>query len=457
MSLRRAITAGFYGWRIVAALSVTETISYGILAYAFTVFVAPMQAELGWSLATVTGALSLSLLVSGIASLPVGRWLDVHGPRLSMSVGSLAAALLLLAWSYVETLFAYYLVWAGLGIAQAAVLYDPAFAAVAVWFRRRRGLALTVLTFVAGFASVIFIPLAGQLLEAHGWRVAVRWLAAILAVGTIPLHALVLRRRPADLGLQPDGAQVRPGTGVAGAASANPSPTPARRAAPGSVAASAAPQTVESGLGPETIAPGAAPDTPDEPSLTAREAFATPAFLWLTVAFGLSNFVISALAVHIVPLLLAAGREPAQAAFIGGAVGLMALPGRLIFTPLGDVVPRFVIAALLFTTQAAGVTMLLLGTGDALLWAFVIVYGLGFGAITPARAALVADTFGPMHFGRINARMAMVQAGARAAAPVAVGALVTLTQGYAASLVVMVTMAMLAAVSVLFAGRTRAG
>lgn len=448
MSLRRALTAGFYGWRIVAALSVTETISYGILAYAFTVFVAPMQAELGWSLATVTGALSLSLLVSGVASLPVGRWLDAHGPRILMSAGSVAAALLLLAWSYVETLFAYYLVWAALGVAQAAVLYDPAFAAVAVWFRRRRGLALTVLTFVAGFASVIFIPLAGQLLEAHGWRVAVRWLAAILAVGTIPLHALVLRRRPDDLGLRPDGLRVRPVTGVAGAASGHPSPTPTSRAAPDSVEASATPQTV---------AVGAAPETPDEPSLTAREAFATPAFLWLTVAFGLSNFVISALAVHIVPLLLAAGREPAQAAFIGGAVGLMALPGRLVFTPLGDVVPRFVIAALLFTTQAAGVTMLLLGTSDALLWAFVIVYGLGFGAITPARAALVADIFGPMHFGRINARMAMVQAGARAAAPVAVGALVTLTQGYAASLVVMVTMAVLAAVSVLFAGRPRAG
>src|SRR5690606_14971482 len=123
----------------------------------------------------------------------------------------------LLAWSYVDTAFTYYLVWAALGLAQAAVLYDPAFAAVAVWFRRRRGLALTVLTFVAGFASVIFIPLAGQLLEAHGWRVAVRWLSAILAVGTIPLHALVLRRRPDDLGLQPDGALRREGPATTGA------------------------------------------------------------------------------------------------------------------------------------------------------------------------------------------------------------------------------------------------
>src|SRR5690606_17210575 len=289
------------------------TISYGILAYAFTVFVAPMQAELGWSLATVTGALSLSLLVSGVASLPVGRWLDANGPRLLMSVGSVAAAALLLAWSYVDTVVAYYLVWAALGIAQAAVLYDPAFAAVAVWFRRRRGLALTVLTFVAGFASVIFIPLAGQLLEAHGWRVAVRWLAAILAVGTIPLHALVLRRRPDDLGLQPDGALRREGPVTTGARQ-GPAQDAEQGAARDATQDAARDPARDTASEPSTA--NVVPSAADEPSFTAREAFATPAFLWLTVAFGLSNFVISALAVHIVPLLLAAGREPAQAAFV---------------------------------------------------------------------------------------------------------------------------------------------
>lgn len=436
MPQRRARFLGFYGWRIVAALSVTETISYGILAYAFTVFVEPMRAEFGWSLAAVTGALSVSLLVSGLASLPVGRWLDAHGPRVLMSLGSTAAAALVLAWSFVDTLAAYYLVWVGLGVAQAAVLYDPAFAALAVWFRRRRGVALTTLTFVAGFASVIFIPLAGQLLEAHGWRGAVRWLAAILALGTIPLHALVLRRRPADLGLQPDGASAAT---LTPAAASTPVAASTSSAAP--TPAAAAPRTAHG----------------DEPSHTPREAFATPAFRWITVAFALSNFVISALAVHIVPLLLAAGRAPAQAALVGGAVGLMALPGRLVFTPLGDVVPRFVIAAILFLTQAAGVSMLLFGTGDTLLWAFVLVYGLGFGAITPARAALVADTFGPASFGRINARMALVQAGARAAAPVAVGAAVTLTHGYASSLMGLVAMSLLAGVAVLFAGRAPVG
>ncbi len=121
----------YYGWVLVSALSVTETISYGVLYYAFTVFVTPMQEELGWSRAAITGAFSLALLLSGIAAVPAGRWVDRYGARWLMTAGSCAAALLVLAWSVVESLLAFYLLWAGIGLAMAAVLYEPAFAVVA--------------------------------------------------------------------------------------------------------------------------------------------------------------------------------------------------------------------------------------------------------------------------------------------------------------------------------------
>jgi hypothetical protein len=61
--------------------------------------------------------------------------------------------LLLLAWSRVTSLLAFYLIWIGLGVTLAAVLYEPAFWLVATWFRRGRGRALTLLTFIGGFAS----------------------------------------------------------------------------------------------------------------------------------------------------------------------------------------------------------------------------------------------------------------------------------------------------------------
>src|SRR5512146_1259089 len=205
LSDRIAPRGVYYGWTLVTTLAVAETVSWGALYYAFTVFLGPMRHELGWSSASVAGAFSLGLLLSGLVAPPMGRWLDRHWPRLLMTVGSVAAVALMLAWSRVQDLTAYYLIWAGIGVAMGAVLYEPAFFVVATWFRRYRGQALIALTFIAGFASVIFIPLAGWLVQAQGWRDALVTLAVILAAVTIPAHALVLRRRPEDMGLTLDG------------------------------------------------------------------------------------------------------------------------------------------------------------------------------------------------------------------------------------------------------------
>ncbi|MBV9354806.1 MAG: MFS transporter, partial [Chloroflexi bacterium] len=196
----------FYGWLLVGGLGVTEVISWGVLYYAFGVFLTPMEQELGWSRGATTGAFSLALVLSAIAAIPVGRWLDRHGARLLMSLGSCLAVLLVLAWATATTLPAFYLIWAAIGVVMAALLYEPAFAVVAVWFDRKRARALTAVTLIAGFSSTIFLPLSGWLVQVQGWRPALVSLAIILAVGTIPVHALLLRRRPEDLGLHPDGA-----------------------------------------------------------------------------------------------------------------------------------------------------------------------------------------------------------------------------------------------------------
>ncbi|MER3403846.1 MAG: MFS transporter, partial [Chloroflexota bacterium] len=92
-----------------------------------------------------------------------------------------------------------------MGLAMAATLYEPAFATLAHWFVREYRRAMLVVTVAAGFASTIFLPLSAWLVERAGWRTALLVLAGILAVTTIPPHALVLRRRPEDVGLHPDG------------------------------------------------------------------------------------------------------------------------------------------------------------------------------------------------------------------------------------------------------------
>lgn len=198
--LRRPI---YYGWSMLVAVSIAQVVSWGILYYAFSAFVAPMQAALGWSSVELTGAYSLTLLCAGLAAVPVGRWLDHRGPRLLMTFGSILATLLVLAWSQVQQLSTFYLIMAGIGFVSAALLYEPAFAIVAVWFYRLRPRALALLTFFGAFASFIFIPLSAWLISYLGWRSALVGLATILALVTIPIHALMLRRRPQIWGYSP--------------------------------------------------------------------------------------------------------------------------------------------------------------------------------------------------------------------------------------------------------------
>ena len=174
------------GWLLVATLAASETTAYGVLAYAFGVFLVPMQQELGWSRTALTGAYALAIIVSGVAAIPVGRWLDRHGARALMTTGACAASLLVLAWAQVSDLAVFYTIWVGIGLTMAAVLYEPAFAVIASWYRdaAQRNRALLGLTVIAGFASVIYVPLAGLLVQTHGWRHALVVLAALLAVLT---------------------------------------------------------------------------------------------------------------------------------------------------------------------------------------------------------------------------------------------------------------------------------
>ncbi|HZR43676.1 MAG TPA: MFS transporter [Ktedonobacteraceae bacterium] len=378
----------YYGWVMLLTVSFTEMISWGILYYSFTVFLRPMQASLGWSTAQLTGAFSLALLCSAGAAVPIGRWLDRHGARFLMTLGSCAASLLVLAWAEVENLSLFYLIWFGIGIVMAAVLYDPAFAIVATWFRRQRARALTVLTFIAGFASVIFVPLAQLLVQLQGWRTALITLTLLLALITIPLHALVLRRRPADLGLAPDG------------------------------------------LAASTSASTPHVSTHQEQSISTQDALKGSTFWWITIAFALTMAAAGTIPVHLVPYLIDRGYSASFAAGAVGLIGIMALPGRLIFTLLGERISRRLITALLFLLQTISLPVLLLIPNITGVFCFVVLFGAGFGAITPARAALIADYYGPENYASINSIIGLFFTGARAIAPFGAGIIYDLLGTY---------------------------
>jgi MFS family permease len=400
----------YYGWVQVLALSVTETISWGVLYYTFSVFLVPMQAELGWSQVELTGGFSLALLVSGVAALPVGRWLDRHGPRALMTLGSCLGVALVLAWAAVEDRTTFYLIWAGIGVAMAAVLYEPAFVVVTAWFRRERARALSLITFVAGFASTIFLPLADWLMRAQGWRMALVTLALLLAIGTIPLHMLALRRSPADMGLLPDGA-------------------PAASAVTG-------------------------PRLPDH-TISARVALRGATFWWLTAAFTLTNLAAIAIVVHLIPYLRIHGYDASFAALVTGLIGAMKLPGRLAFAPLERRFPSRVVSAMLFSLQAIGLVILVLIPTATGVFVFVALFGTAYGATTLARPALLAECYGSAQYGSISGILALFLAGARAVAPVGVGALYVGFGSYEPVVWILAAISVAAAGAVLLAETSR--
>lgn len=372
----------YYGWVMLLTLSVTETISWGILYYGFTIFIKPMQDELDWSRGELTGAFSLALVMAGLAGVPVGRWLDRHGTRSLMSAGSAAATLLVLAWAGVNSLPLFYVIWAGIGLAMAAVLYEPAFVVIATWFRRQRGWALTVLTFIAGFASVIFIPLSEWLVRLLGWRLALVGLAGLLGLITFPLHLLVLRRRPQDLGLEPDGNAIPQ-------ASAN----------------------EEENRKVEAI----------EPGVTLKSALQGRDFWWLTIAFSLNTLALVAVTVHLVPYLTDHGYDSDFAALVVGLIGITALPGRLIFNLLAERWPRRYLTAFIFLLQSLSLVALLLIPNIVGVFIFMGLFGAGFGAVTPLRAGLVAELYGATYYGRIASIMGLFITAARGLGPVGAG------------------------------------
>src|SRR5262249_46209949 len=156
---------------LTAVFALTQTVGYGVLFYTFPVVLTPIAADLRASTATVTGAATLSVLVGAAAALPVGRLLDRHGGPALLSAGSVFGVLAVLAWCRVHSVWQLYAVFVAIGLASAASLYEAAFPVLIATARPdRRERALLAVTIVAGFASSVFLPLAGWLLDGYGWR-----------------------------------------------------------------------------------------------------------------------------------------------------------------------------------------------------------------------------------------------------------------------------------------------
>jgi cyanate permease len=197
-------------------------------------------------------------------------------------------------------------------------------------------------------------------------------LSAILAVGTIPAHALLLRRRPEDLGLHADGA--------------------------------ALPHALAEGTRREDVPLGA--------------ALRDPIFRWLVVAFCLSTAVAFGVHVHLVPILLDRGYAPTFAVVLAGLVGAMQVLGRILMTPFAGRVSLRILSALVLAVQPFALLVLLMVPGAIGVVIFVALFGAAKGCMTLIRPAFVAELYGRAHYASIAGVLAFAATLAQAAAPV---------------------------------------
>jgi len=390
-----ATTAG-RSWQLLVALGATQIVSWGSIYYAFALLLEPLQRDLGAGRSEVAGAFSAALLVSGLCATWIGRTIDRLGGRWVMTAGSLAAVLLLATLSQVQSAVALYLIWIGLGVAMAATLYEPAFVVVAQVYRLNYRRALTVLTLFGGFASTVFWPITTWLIERFGWREAVLWLAAINLLVCVPLHFALLPRTS-----------------------------------------------------------GAAAPAPQAGGTARPRLWADRRFRALTLAFLAHYVVVSAIAAHLIALLLARGMSPAAAAGVGALIGPMQVAGRVVEFGAS----RWLTVGQIGRVAAVAMPMSLLallwaGTNVLGLAAFAVLFGAGNGAMTVIRGALPVEMYGRDHYGAIAGALATPGLLARAVGPIFAALLWSALGGYEGTTAVLVVVAAIGATA--FALATRA-
>jgi MFS family permease len=381
-----------YNPRLVGWLSLAQLISWGSIFYLFSLLMAPLERDLGLSRTQVSLAFSLALLTEGLMAYPVGRWIDRGYERVVMTAGSMLAAVCLTLHSQVRSLSGLYVVWMGLGVAMAAVLYSPAFALVTRRFPHDFRRAIITLTLLGGLASTVFIPLTAGLMSSQGWRNALLCLALLHALVCAPLHALTLRNAPRRA-VSPGGAAVavgpgtRSGQGVAG-------PHQLMRRAP---------------------------------------------FLLIGVFTVLMMSVTVAIPAHIVSLLRENNLPEAWVIALPAAIGLAQVMGRLLLYFFEYHLDLHTVNRLVPALIPLGVLVLLLtpygGAWQvAVVGLFVVIYGLGNGMLTIVKGTAMAQYVSREHVATLNGALGVPLALARAAAPLLLGLMWSPQAGYSQGL-----------------------
>jgi len=374
---------------MVAVGAVLRVLGGGLYFYGFSVFFLPLSQDLGLSRASTSLVFSLARAQGAFEGPLAGYFMDRHGPRPLMILAILTAGIghMLLAGvnSYVMLLLVYMGV---VSLAFHAGFMDAPMLIANTWFIRQRTMAMALVSGSIGIGGFIFTPFLSMAVHTFGWRTAAFACGVAFIVIGLPL-ALLVRRSPESMGLQPDGDPLPP------------------------VVKS------ENGAQPASVAA----------DFTLRQALRTSAFWFITAATAIRVIVLSAVNVHYVALMVWTGMSPQRAAVFLAVQAFMALPSHILFGWLGDKVnkPKLMAACMLSALAA----MILLGVVQTE-WAILLFTAL-FSTVEstfPVNWSTVGEYFGRKNFAKIRGSMSFVSTWGSVIGPVLAGLVYDRTQSY---------------------------
>lgn len=383
----------FYGWVVVAAAFVAQFVAVGVQTSVSAVFAPQMLDEFGWSRTAFFFADTMGQIILMIVGLILGPRVDRFGSRPIMLLGVAICVPALVYMSQVDSYWEYFVV-RGVFVITGASMAGFLVASVTVskWFVTKRGQALGWTSMGVSMAGIIWPTLTQVgMIEPLGWRTAWVVLGAIALAVLVPV-SLLMRRRPEDYGMVPDGGDTQI--------------SPAQQ------------QAAERDFAT---------------SLTRREAVRTPAFYLIVLIFGVSVVGIFAILLHGVLFL---GEHGFDAALAAGLVAVMSILSGVTKPPWGWALDRFdsrLVGSVSFAIAAAGFVLVVLAADSGSAWLVAgsfVVMGIGIGGNIPIQEMIWAEYFGRRHLGAVRSLGFPVAMGISASTPVAVAVYADLVGSY---------------------------
>jgi len=406
----------FYGWLIVAIAFVTMGIGVNART-AFSLLFPPIIGEFGWERGVTAGAFSFGFLISAVLTPSLGRMMDRLGPIAVMELGvGLMAMGLLLAPLTTQPWHLYLTLGVLVGGGSVCLGYSGQSLFLPNWFVRRRGLAMSIAFAGVGVGSVALLPWMQVLIERAGWRAAC-WTMGILIMLILAPINLLLRKRPEDLDLRPDGDDAPDDTTIR----------------PKSNVVDAAWAAVE---------------------WTVGRAVRTARFWWIALGYFCGLYVWYAVQVHQTKYLVEMGFSSTIAAWALGLVSLAGIPGQIALGHISDRIGRewvWAAGCLGFAICYTALIMLQDNQSLALLYLMITAQGaLGYG-LTSVIGAVVAEIFQGKHYGSIFGTLMLAAIAGGAVGPWVTGALYDGMGSYTIAFLICIGLSLLSAVAIWFA------